>query len=380
MFFWNPLTRKATDREKEEFQMTDVTLTPVRINDSARLKEHVFSEMKPVDITSFIRSSIADPAMSLYIASLQEAEGPVVCGLVGLYGIHRVHNNAWIFCRFAKNNLNRSPVTNEIKRKMIDTVLRIAFFSMQLHKVRWNISISDLTLGETAEACGMRQEAVLEEELNVDGVYVDAGMFSLLASEYPDYSVAFVRFPKGLVAVRGSSDFIEGVRFYGYRQIIDDPFYRTVAIRTGFADTDGSVRVDLQPEQSDNKFALPTEVAKAAREVAEYLKKARTKFGLNVRFSYGSDFQRHVWEEIKKIPYGSTVSYEDIAMSLTNNDRVAARNLTRAVGSACADNPVPLIIPCHRVIGKDGRLVGFSGGVEIKEFLIEHEMFGYFGK
>jgi O-6-methylguanine DNA methyltransferase len=67
-------------------------------------------------------------------------------------------------------------------------------------------------------------------------------------------------------------------------------------------------------------------------------------------------------------------------MSLTGNDRIAARNLTRAVGSACADNPVPLIIPCHRVIGKDGRLIGFSGGVEIKEFLIEHEMFGYFGK
>lgn len=360
--------------------MTDVTLTPVRINDSARLKEQVFAEMKPAEITSFLRSSIADPAMSLYVASVQEEEGQVVCGLVGLYGIHRVNNNAWIFCRFSNNSTCPSSMTDENKKKMIDTVLRIAFFSMQLHKVSWNIAISDLKLGETAEACGMRQEAVLEEELFVNGVYVDAGMFSLLASEYPDYSVAFIRFPRGLIAVRGSSEFIEGVRFYGYRQIIEDPFDRTVAIRTGFADTDGSVRAELQSDPSDNKFTLPNEVSKAAREIAEYLKKARTKFSLNVRFSYGSEFQRHVWEEIKKIPYGSTVSYEDIAMSLTGNDRIAARNLTRAVGSACADNPVPLIIPCHRVIGKDGRLIGFSGGVEIKEFLIEHEMFGYFGK
>ena len=99
-----------------------------------------------------------------------------------------------------------------------------------------------------------------------------------------------------------------------------------------------------------------------------------------MRFSHGSDFQRHVWEEIKKIPYGAIGKLWDIAMSLTGNDRVAARNLTRAVGSACSDNPVPVIIPCHRVIGKDGRLVGFASGVDIKEFLIEHEIFGYFGK
>ena len=69
---------------------------------------------------------------------------------------------------------------------------------------------------------------------------------------------------------------------------------------------------------------------------------------------------------------------EDIALALTGNDRVAARNLSRAVGSACADNPIPIFVPCHRVIGKDGRLVGFSGGVENKEFLLEHEIFGFF--
>ncbi len=360
--------------------MVDVTLTPVRINDSVRLREHVFSDKKPAEITSFIRSAIADPTMSLYVASVQEPDGPAVCGLVGLYGIHRVNNNAWIYCRLSASSGHPVFLTDDIIKRMVDTVLRIAFFSMQLHKVSWNIAISDLKMGEIAEACGMRQEAVLEEELCVDGVYVDAGMFSLLASEYPDYSVAFIRFPRGLIAVRGSSEYIEGVRFYAYDQFIEDPFDRTVAIRTGFADTDGTVRTDNHPDPSENKFSLPSEVSKAARELSEYLKKARTKFSLNVRFSYGSDFQRHVWEEIKKIPYGSTVSYEDIAMSLTGNDRIAARNLTRAVGSACADNPVPLIIPCHRVIGKDGRLVGFSGGVEIKEFLIEHEMFGYFGK
>lgn len=360
--------------------MPDVTLTPVRINDSARLKESVFRDMKTSEISAYIRSSIADSSVSLYIASVTGDGISSICGLAGLYGIHPIHNNAWIYCRFPEVWPADDDQIEIIKRKIIDTILRIAFFSMTLHKVSWNIAISDIRLGETAEACGMRQEAVLEEELNLNGVYVDAGMFSLLASEYPDYSVAFVPFPKGVIAVRGSSDFVEGVRFYPLFDRIEDPFDRTVAIRTGVADSLGVVRQEIRADQIDNKIALPTEVAKAAREISEYLKKARTKFTVNVRFSHGSDFQRHVWEEIKKIPYGATVSYEDIAMSLTGNDRVAARNLTRAVGSACSDNPVPVIIPCHRVIGKDGRLVGFASGVDIKEFLIEHEIFGYFGK
>ncbi len=360
--------------------MADITLTPVRINDSSRLREYVFPEMKMNDLTTFIRSSIANSSVRLYVATVTDTGETTLLGLVGLYSIHNIHNNACIYCRFSGNGFTDQIERKAAKRRAIDTVLRIAFFSMQLHKVSWNIAISDLESGETAESCGMRQEAVLEEELFISGAYVDAGMFSLLASEYPDYSVAFILFPKGVIAVRGSSDFIEGVRFYPFNERIDDSFDRTVAIRTGFADNDGLVRIEPEKDLSDIKASLPSEVAKAAREISEYLKKARTKFSVNVHFSHGSDFQRLVWDEIKKIPYGATVSYEDIAMALTGNDKVAARNLTRAVGSACADNPVPVIIPCHRVIGKDGRLVGFSSGVEIKEFLIEHEIFGYFGR
>jgi O-6-methylguanine DNA methyltransferase len=124
---------------------------------------------------------------------------------------------------------------------------------------------------------------------------------------------------------------------------------------------------------------LPEELTKAVRELKEYFLKSRTKFTVRVNLPYGSDFQRHVWQELQKIPYGTTVSYEDIALALTGNDRVAARNLSRAVGSACSDNPIPILIPCHRVIGKDGRLVGFSGGVENKEFLLDHEILGFSG-
>ena len=80
--------------------MPDVTLTPVRINDSARLKESVFRDMKTSEISAYIRSSIADSSVSLYIASVTGDGISSICGLAGLYGIHPVHNNAWIYCRF----------------------------------------------------------------------------------------------------------------------------------------------------------------------------------------------------------------------------------------------------------------------------------------
>lgn len=358
--------------------MISLSLTPIRISDANRIRDNVLPERKLQDISSLLRDSISDSTQSLYVANATDLNGEETISLVGLYNIHPVHNNASIMCLFDYQLVDSDEYTKEIKCKIIDSILRIAYFSLQLHKVSWNIQISDIDTGEIAMNCGMRQEAVLEEALFDEGRFVDAGMFSLLASEYPDYSVAFVYFPKGVIAVRGSSTSVEGVRFYSIGEMIEDPFDKRVAIRTGVADPDGRILKESIEMNADQHQHLPAELMKAVREMKEYLKKARTNFSISVNFPYGSEFQRHVWQEIKKIPYGTTVSYEDIALSLTGNDKVAARNLSRAVGSACSDNPIPVLIPCHRVIGKDGKLVGFSSGVEYKEFLLEHEIFGFF--
>lgn len=81
----------------------------------------------------------------------------------------------------------------------------------------------------------------------------------------------------------------------------------------------------------------------------------------------GTDFQKKVWNELMKIPYGKTVSYLHIAKSIGNEKAV------RAVGGANNKNKIPIIIPCHRVIGNDGRLIGYAGGLHIKEWLLKHE-------
>ncbi|MCR5328883.1 MAG: methylated-DNA--[protein]-cysteine S-methyltransferase [Saccharofermentans sp.] len=120
---------------------------------------------------------------------------------------------------------------------------------------------------------------------------------------------------------------------------------------------------------------LPDELAKAYVELREYFDSARSGFDINVRFSMGTPFQKKVWNALNTIPYGGTASYEDIALKLTAGDLKEARKITRAVGAACSDNPVAVVVPCHRVIGKDGSIVGYSAGIDIKDYLLLHESF-----
>ncbi len=83
----------------------------------------------------------------------------------------------------------------------------------------------------------------------------------------------------------------------------------------------------------------------------------------------GSVFRKKVWEMLLKIPYGKTKSYKEISEIVSPNKKLAAR----AVGLAISKNPIPIIIPCHRVIGSNGKLIGYSGGIEKKIFLLSHE-------
>ena len=81
----------------------------------------------------------------------------------------------------------------------------------------------------------------------------------------------------------------------------------------------------------------------------------------------GTEFQRRVWSVLREIPFGTTISYADLARRVSNAAAV------RAVGAANGRNPIPIIVPCHRVIGSDGSLTGFGGGIPRKKWLLEHE-------
>ena len=120
----------------------------------------------------------------------------------------------------------------------------------------------------------------------------------------------------------------------------------------------------------DDKKAKPTKVPaslqKCVTQLEEYFSWKRKSFDIPLQPN-GTPFQRHVWDELLKIPYGKTISYLKLAQRLGDEKSI------RAAASANGKNPIAVIIPCHRVIGSHGEMVGYGGGIKRKEWLLAHE-------
>lgn len=128
--------------------------------------------------------------------------------------------------------------------------------------------------------------------------------------------------------------------------------------------TDGP-QAATPPADSVEDTAYPV-LAMGCTQLAEYFAGVLTHFNLPLA-PKGTPFQKKVWARLARIPFGKTVSYADVAYDLGNPAAV------RAVGAANGRNPISIVVPCHRVIGRDGTLTGYAGGLERKRFLLELE-------
>lgn len=123
---------------------------------------------------------------------------------------------------------------------------------------------------------------------------------------------------------------------------------------------------DPPPAPTPGSIAEKTPFLEAIRQLTAYFAGELQTFSLDLHLP-GTPFQRKVWQALREIPYGRTASYGEIAR------RIGNPGAGRAVGGANHRNPVPIVIPCHRVIGADGRLTGFGGGLHVKEALLALE-------
>ncbi len=125
--------------------------------------------------------------------------------------------------------------------------------------------------------------------------------------------------------------------------------------------------ISLKVVDKSDSSSIENDFIKTVKyQLEEYFKGKRKTFNIKIN-PIGSEFQKKVWEELQKIPFGKTRSYSDIAQSIGN------KNAQRAVGTACNKNPIMIIIPCHRVISKNGTIGGFAYGNNIKQNLLEIE-------
>ena len=111
----------------------------------------------------------------------------------------------------------------------------------------------------------------------------------------------------------------------------------------------------------------PTILTETAKQLMEYFEGNRKTFDVKLS-PLGTEFKQLVWEHVKAISFGETATYLDIAI------RTGSAKNTRAVGLANGKNPIPIIIPCHRIIGSNGKLTGYAGGIDKKRWLLQHEL------
>lgn len=116
-------------------------------------------------------------------------------------------------------------------------------------------------------------------------------------------------------------------------------------------------------EEDDESY----EISRCKTQIEEYFNGKRKRFDIKIKYSIGTDFQRRVWDKLIEIKYGETASYKDMAIKIGNG------KASRAVGGANNKNPLMIIVPCHRVVGSNGKLVGYAGGIDKKEYLLELE-------
>ncbi len=138
-------------------------------------------------------------------------------------------------------------------------------------------------------------------------------------------------------------------------------------IRIDFVDASGGSKTERGlGVDGDQLLVEPSRTAVAAGQLREYFAGKRQRFEIATE-PRGSGFQKAVWDELLRIPYGETRSYAELA------DAVGRPGAARAVGRAVATNPISIVIPCHRVVGSDGSLTGYAGGLDFKQGLLALE-------
>jgi len=148
---------------------------------------------------------------------------------------------------------------------------------------------------------------------------------------------------------------------------MDIIYYKTpIGIAKITGDTDGIVSVSVVDDEITPSILIPESLKRCVLQLDEYFQKKRTVFDLKLN-PQGTVFQKKVWNALQDIPYGKTISY------LVQSKKMGSVKAIRAIASANGKNPIWIIIPCHRVIGNDGSLTGYAGGIWRKKWLLEHE-------
>jgi O-6-methylguanine DNA methyltransferase len=247
-------------------------------------------------------------------------------------------------------------------QQVVSFILYACYYVRKCNSLFMFVSSNESYLLQTLNLNHFVQETILNNYFFVEGDYYDAHMMSLSKELFNHQSTGYILFSDRGLVVRATDFAVYEI----------STFEREKSCHC------------ISDMKSDGKLyyapSAYTNLIITLKQLEEYLNGKRTQFTINMEYFESTAFQKKVWNQCKQIPYGQTASYEELAILVHSDDHqsnIKGTSFSRAVGLALSKNPLMIMIPCHRIIGKDGKLRGFAGGIDLKDFLLTSELFQF---
>lgn len=350
----------------------------LRLSDAGRLRQAGLDLPRQASVGQ-LRQSLTELQQGcgrdIWLVVQQGAEGETIAGLFGLQALDRVS-------RRVRLHLFGRPQSPD--PELLGAAVRQALLDQDAYRLEWEIGSAERHWLPLLLQNGWREEGRLELARPCPGTFrrEDVLLLALHQPVQPYCGTAFVPFRQAVLTITADDEGIWKTCFIRYGKPCEDRFIQESAQYLRLLDSQGCIpdRASFSARLGGRKWICPDQAPEMARQaasqVSDYFQGKRLVFDLPLHLEQGSRFQQLVWQELTRIPHAVTRTYEAVAEAVGPEKTDDARKLARAVGSACSANPIPLIVPCHRVIGKDGKLVGFSGGLDIKAYLLSYEILG----
>lgn len=301
--------------------------------------------------------------------------------LFGFKNIDKSSNNAQCWIAQPYNNKNLEIIFERV----ISFLLYEGFYIRKFHKITFQINSGDVNLLPVLEKNKFLLEGKLKENTIFNEKYTDTLIYSILFNEFELYSTAFIPFLSGSLIIKSTNNAVFEISINKNREETINKFYQLQSSYECDQNNKTSPNEDELIISSDIDVTNNSEIIiyknaypylfTSSLQIDEYIKGNRSKFDLMYEYFSATNFQKNVWEATLTIPFGQTKTYEEISALVNPEEELSKiRFLSRAVGTALSRNPIMIAIPCHRVIGKDGKLKGFAGGLDVKDYLLNHEM------
>lgn len=306
----------------------------------------------------------------LYDISLKKSFIKEISSLSGLFGKENIYiafnNESVLFAGIRKQDFSMENCTVDIIQSkyclgkpnagnydyFISFILYECFFIRNHKKIFLCAPENNKILKDSLENNKFNREGALEDRFYEDGENIQGIYYTLTKESFNHYSVGYIKVKDISLCVTANN-------------------YSVISVT--------KCDEDIRVKNKDDIIMNPESyycLNDALDQLSEYFGGKRKSFDIEIQVYSSTEFQKKVWNICKDIPYGNTFSYEEVANMLSEqyNKHTKPFTLSRAVGLALSKNPLLILIPCHRVIGKDGKLRGFAAGVELKDYLLNHEM------